>query len=182
MRPNKNVTVKPAKVNRNRRPAKAKAHAARFSVAEAKLSPVKPAAEVVKLTPKDMDQAPLAEPAPAVEIPLVDYRNEYEPTDSLSLYMREVGEVPLLTPEEEVKLAARIKRGDAKARERMIRANLRLVVKIAREYEGYGLPLLDLINEGNIGLMRAVEKFDPAKGASCPPTARGGLNSPSVGR
>lgn len=91
-------------------------------------------------------------------------RTEYTPSDSLSLYMREVGQVDLLTPKEEVQLAARIKRGDKKARDRMIRANLRLVVKIAREYEGYGLPLLDLINEGNMGLMRAVEKFDPAKG------------------
>ncbi|MEI7732933.1 MAG: RNA polymerase sigma factor RpoD/SigA [Verrucomicrobiota bacterium] len=90
--------------------------------------------------------------------------NSYERPDSLSLYMREVGEVGLLTPQEEVMLAKRIKRGDNKARDRMIRANLRLVVKIAREYEGYGLPLLDLINEGNMGLMRAVEKFDPAKG------------------
>jgi RNA polymerase primary sigma factor len=72
--------------------------------------------------------------------------------------------VGLLTSEQEVQLAERIKRGDEAARERMIRANLRLVVKIAREYEGYGLPLLDLINEGNIGLMRAVEKFDPEKG------------------
>jgi RNA polymerase primary sigma factor len=70
----------------------------------------------------------------------------------------------LLTPQEEVQLAARIKRGDKKAREHMIRANLRLVVKIAREYEGLGLPLLDLINEGNMGLMKAVERFDPAKG------------------
>lgn len=91
-------------------------------------------------------------------------RTEYVATDSLSLYMREVGQVDLLTPQEEVQLAGRIKRGDKKARERMIRANLRLVVKIAREYEGYGLPLLDLINEGNMGLMRAVEKFDPSKG------------------
>jgi len=62
-------------------------------------------------------------------------------------------------------LAKRIKRGDAKAREQMIKANLRLVVKIARGYENYGLPLLDLINEGNIGLMKGVERFDPAKGA-----------------
>lgn len=88
----------------------------------------------------------------------------YEPSDSLTIYMREVGEVALLTPEDEIRLAAKIKKGNAKAREQMIRANLRLVVKIAREYEGYGLPLLDLINEGNIGLMRAVEKFDPSKG------------------
>jgi RNA polymerase primary sigma factor len=83
----------------------------------------------------------------------------------LSLYMRDAGEVPLLTVQEEIKLARRIKRGDAAARERMIRANLRLVVKIARDYEGFGLPLLDLISEGNIGLMRAVDKFDPKKGA-----------------
>jgi RNA polymerase primary sigma factor len=82
----------------------------------------------------------------------------------LALYMREAGEIPLLTPEEEVALAARIKRGDAAAREHMIRANLRFVIKIAREYENLGMPLLDLINEGNIGLMKAVEKFDPAKG------------------
>lgn len=84
--------------------------------------------------------------------------------DILGLYMREVGEVALLTGKEENELAARIKAGDEAAREHMIRANLRLVVKIAREYEGLGLPLLDLINEGNIGLMKAVERFDPAKG------------------
>lgn len=86
------------------------------------------------------------------------------PIDSLTVYMRDVGMVDLLKPEEEIALAAKIKRGDKNARERMIRANLRLVVKIAREYEGYGMPLQDMINEGNIGLMRAVEKFDPAKG------------------
>ena len=70
----------------------------------------------------------------------------------------------LLTPQEEIVLAARIKKGDKKARELMIKANLRLVVKIARDYEGIGLPLLDLISEGNIGLMKAVERFDPKKG------------------
>ncbi len=85
--------------------------------------------------------------------------------NALTLYMREVGKVDLLSPAEEVRLAARVKRGSAIAREKMIRANLRLVVKIAREYEGLGLPLLDLISEGNIGLMSAVERFDPAKGA-----------------
>jgi RNA polymerase primary sigma factor len=95
---------------------------------------------------------------------------EPAPTESLSgdpirLYMREIGQVPLLTPQEEIKLAKRIKRGDAAAREHMIKANLRLVVKIARDYENYGLPLLDLISEGNIGLMKAVERFDPGKGA-----------------
>src|ERR1043166_7135856 len=84
--------------------------------------------------------------------------------DALQLYLREIGQVKLLTPKEEIALAKRIKRGDTQARELMIKANLRLVVKIARDYEGLGLPLLDLINEGNIGLMKAVERFDPAKG------------------
>ncbi len=98
------------------------------------------------------------------DIPQVVPRTR-ESADPLSLYMREAGVVPLLTLEEEVALAKRIKRGDKAAREHMIRANLRLVVKIARDYEGFGLPLLDLISEGNIGLMRAVEKFDPNKGA-----------------
>jgi RNA polymerase primary sigma factor len=83
----------------------------------------------------------------------------------IHLYMREMGEVPLLSLKQETELAARIHAGDEAARDHMIRANLRLVVKIAREYDGLGLPLLDLINEGNIGLMKAVEKFDPAKGA-----------------
>jgi len=78
--------------------------------------------------------------------------------------MRDAVEVPLLTIAEENSLAARIHRGDSEAREHMIRANLRLVVKIARDYDGFGLPLLDLINEGNIGLMKGVERFDPAKG------------------
>jgi RNA polymerase primary sigma factor len=92
-------------------------------------------------------------------------RRADEPLSALRLYMREVGEVDLLTPSEEVELARRIREGDEAARDQMIRANLRLVVKIAREYEGFGLPLLDLINEGNIGLMQAVERYDPAKGA-----------------
>jgi len=85
--------------------------------------------------------------------------------DNLQLYLREIGQVQLLTPEEEIILAKRIQAGDDEAREHMIKANLRLVVKIARDYEGLGLPLLDLINEGNIGLMKGVERFDPAKGA-----------------
>jgi len=72
--------------------------------------------------------------------------------------------VKLLTVQEEAELAARIQQGDRKARDHMIRANLRLVVKIAHDYDGLGLPLLDLINEGNLGLMKAVERFDPAKG------------------
>src|SRR6266567_150955 len=84
---------------------------------------------------------------------------------SLKLYLCEIGKVKLLTRAEEIELAARIQKGDKKAREEMIKANLRLVVKIARDYEGLGVPLLDLISEGNIGLMKAVERFDPSKGA-----------------
>lgn len=91
-------------------------------------------------------------------------RGSYDGDTAIKLYLREVGQVKLLTPAEEIALAARIKKGDKKAREHMIKANLRLVVKIARDYEGIGLPLLDLISEGNIGLMKAVERFDPAKG------------------
>jgi RNA polymerase primary sigma factor len=91
-------------------------------------------------------------------------RPAYDGDTAIKLYLREIGQVKLLTPQEEIVLAARIKRGDKKAREQMIKANLRLVVKIARDYEGIGLPLLDLISEGNIGLMKAVERFDPAKG------------------
>ena len=87
-----------------------------------------------------------------------------ETRSALTLYMRDAIEVPLLSIQEEIELAARIKKGDMAAREHMIRANLRLVVKIARDYDGFGLPLLDLINEGNIGLMKGVERFDPAKG------------------
>ena len=90
--------------------------------------------------------------------------SRYDGDTAIRLYLREIGQVKLLTPEEEIELAARIKKGDKKAREHMIKANLRLVVKIARDYEGIGLPLLDLISEGNIGLMKAVERFDPAKG------------------
>ncbi len=80
------------------------------------------------------------------------------------LYLREIARFPLLTVQEEVKLARKIKRGDHEARALMVRSNLRLVVKIARDYSNYGLPLLDLISEGNIGLMKAVERFDPKKG------------------
>ena len=85
--------------------------------------------------------------------------------DALQLYLREIGKTPLLTREEENKLAAQVQRGSKRAREQMIRANLRLVVKISHDYANYGMPLLDLINEGNIGLMKAVERFNPRKGA-----------------
>ncbi|MDB4408527.1 RNA polymerase sigma factor RpoD/SigA [Akkermansiaceae bacterium] len=83
---------------------------------------------------------------------------------SIRVYMREIVKTDLITPEKEIELAARIRDGDESAREHMIKANLRLVVKIARDYSNYGVPMADLISEGNIGLMKAVEKFDPEKG------------------
>src|SRR6185295_8682498 len=100
------------------------------------------------------------EPAPVEAL-----HSSYDGDTAFHLYLREIGQTPLLTPREEIELARRIKKGDRRAREQMIKANLRLVVKIARDYENYGLPLLDLINEGNIGLMKGVERFDPKKGA-----------------
>src|SRR2546430_1417772 len=121
------------------------APAIRFSpelIPTPKPQPVSPEAPSVHVRPADSTQVP-----------------------ALQLYLREIGQVKLLTRQEEIVLAKRIKRGDELAREHMIKANLRLVVKIARDYEGLGLPLLDLINEGNIGLMKGVERFDPKKGA-----------------
>jgi RNA polymerase primary sigma factor len=89
---------------------------------------------------------------------------EREGENGIKIYLREIGQIPLLTVQDEINLAAKIKRGDRKARAKMIKSNLRLVVKIAHDYSNLGLPLLDLISEGNIGLMKAVERFDPKKG------------------
>jgi len=120
-----------------------------------------------------LDAAPRFDPEawPAEEIPAELTTEENVPSpnarggDTFQLYIREIGQVKLLSREEEIALAIRIQAGDKEAREHMIKANLRLVVKIAREYEGLGLPLLDLISEGNIGLMKGVERFQPDKGA-----------------
>jgi RNA polymerase primary sigma factor len=123
--------------------------------------------------PRTEPKPVLDEKHPPIIVPPQAVVHEVEPYEkpvsesatTLQLYLREIGRVALLTPAEEIQLAARIKAGDDEAREHMIKANLRLVVKIAREYENLGLPLLDLINEGNVGLMKGVERFDPAKGA-----------------
>jgi RNA polymerase primary sigma factor len=88
-----------------------------------------------------------------------------ETDTGLNRYLREIGRFPRLTPQQEIELAAKIKKGDPEARERMINSNLRLVVTIAHDYANLGLPLLDLISEGNIGLTKAVERFEPGKGA-----------------
>jgi RNA polymerase primary sigma factor len=88
-----------------------------------------------------------------------------ESDTGLNRYLREIGRIPRLTPQQEIEFARRIKKGDPEARDRMISSNLRLVVTIAHDYANLGLPLLDLISEGNIGLTKAVERFDPTKGA-----------------
>src|SRR3989344_1567948 len=113
----------------------------------------------VKLDVGNTFEVPIAAPRESVEDagpddekPVVDSR--WNQSDPYTIYLGEMGETRRITPAEEVVLAARIKKGDAEAREEMIKANLRLVVKIARDYDGCGLPLLDLINEGNISLMK----------------------------
>ncbi len=109
-----------------------------------------------------MDAPPsfLEKPEPsAAEAPIA-----HGERSNLQLYLQEIGKTPLLTIAEEVTLARKIRRGDKAARDHMISANLRLVVKIAMDYKDFGLPLLDLISEGNIGLVKAVERFDPRKG------------------
>ncbi|MFN0069055.1 MAG: sigma-70 family RNA polymerase sigma factor [Limisphaerales bacterium] len=133
----------------------------------ASLVPKSPKLPVVKLpkaafpvvAPDKSEAKPPVKPAaePAVR--------PYETRDALRLYLDEIIQTPLLTPTEETALARRVQAGDPAAREHMIKANLRLVVKIARDYEGLGVPLLDLISEGNVGLMKGVDRFDPDKGA-----------------
>lgn len=84
--------------------------------------------------------------------------------DPIRLYLKDIKNLPLLTPEEEISLANKIKKGDKAARAKMIQSNLRLVINIAKRYSGLGVSMLDLIEEGNLGLMKAVEKFNPRKG------------------
>lgn len=140
---------------------------ARGRLASAKTPRVKrhPPPQAVAAAPAPSPE-PAPVPPPADEVPVANHRERasYDGDTAIKLYLREIGQVKLLTPQDEIDLAGRIRKGDRKAREQMIKANLRLVVKIARDYEGLGLPLLDLISEGNIGLMKAVERFDPSKG------------------
>jgi RNA polymerase primary sigma factor len=153
--------VRGTKSRRNR--AASPARRQRAPAATTPVTTPQPAVELLAAeeTVVDLAAKPGEPPAP----PLREReRAAYDGDTAIKLYLREIGQVKLLTPQQEVDLAARIKKGDRKARDEMIKANLRLVVKIARDYEGIGLPLLDLISEGNIGLMKAVERFDPSKG------------------
>ncbi len=123
------------------------------------------------LSSKDPNPSPTPEASPIVPreetlLPGAVHKTHvgHDADSAIKLYLREIGQVDLLTPQEEHELALRIQNGDVEAKEHMIKANLRLVVRIAHDYEDIGLPLLDLISEGNIGLIRAVERFDPEKG------------------
>ncbi len=111
-----------------------------------------------------VESAPDAVPSFLEPIRAVAAPEEAPERNNLQLYLQEIGKTPLLTIDEEISLARRILKGDKAARDHMISANLRLVVKIAMDYKDFGLPLLDLISEGNIGLVKAVERFDPDKG------------------
>lgn len=93
-----------------------------------------------------------------------DDRFAYDDANILTMYLKEINRIPLLTNEEEYRLAKRVQQGDEFARKRMIESNLRFVVNVAKKYQNQGIPLIDLIDEGNIGLMTALEKFDPDKG------------------
>ncbi|MBI3574051.1 MAG: RNA polymerase sigma factor RpoS [Gammaproteobacteria bacterium] len=140
---------------------------------KSKLSPQAEAGEedaVETAEVADEPTAPVAEEEAEVETPsaktvtATEDDPYYVQADATRLYLKEIGFSPLLTAEEEVRYARRSQKGDAAARKRMIESNLRLVVKIARRYMNRGLTLLDLIEEGNLGLIRAVEKFDPERG------------------
>src|SRR5665213_415016 len=128
-----------------------------------------------ELADADIEVTALAEPTELSDEWIVDEDEEEEVVedtsyiddiadDSVRLYLREIGKIPLLTAEEELALAKKVKSGDKRAKDQMAEANMRLVVSIAKRYVGRGLDLLDLIQEGNTGLLRAVEKFDPDKG------------------
>ena len=118
-----------------------------------------------KSLPQSLEPPQPADDEKAAALPPPKLDLTVEPSlDSLRLYLREIGKVPLLTADQEIALAKRIERGDMSAKQHMIEANLRLVVSIAKGYLGRGLSFLDLIQEGSLGLIRAVEKFDYRKG------------------
>ena len=113
------------------------------------------------------DDGPLDVVGPEVEEEIIDpveLAAEYNLDDPVRMYLKEIGQVPLLSPEEETELAKKVSEGDAAAKKKLTEANLRLVVSIAKKYSGRGLHILDLIQEGNTGLIRAVDKFDYTKG------------------
>ena len=111
---------------------------------------------------QSLEDAPLADPEEAPEEALPDPNAKLD--DPVRMYLKEIGKIPLLSPDEELEVAKKMAQGDKKAQQKMTEANLRLVVSIAKRYVGRGMQLLDLIQEGNLGLLKAVEKFDYTKG------------------
>ena len=116
------------------------------------------------LLPTDSDLMNLDEQIPEDLNEAEAFAEETATTDPVRMYLKEIGKIPLLSSEEEMELAKRISEGDENAKKRMVEANLRLVVSVAKHYLGRGMQLLDLIQEGNMGLLKAVEKFDHTKG------------------
>ncbi len=117
-----------------------------------------------ELLPSDAELLNMEEQIPAdLDMP-EDIEEEISTTDPVRMYLKEIGKIPLLSAEEELELAKKISEGDESAKKRMVEANLRLVVSVAKHYLGRGMQLLDLIQEGNMGLLKAVEKFDYTKG------------------
>ena len=114
--------------------------------------------------PLDEDLEEVAEEAAPEEMDPTALAENFNIDDPVKVYLKEIGRVPLLTSEEEVRLAERMAEGDVEAKKRLSEANLRLVVSIAKRYVGRGMQFLDLIQEGNLGLIKAVEKFDYTKG------------------
>ena len=116
-----------------------------------------------ELLPTDSDLMDIEEPSPEA-ISLENLGDDVNLTDPVRMYLKEIGKIDLLSSEEELELAKRIAEGDEEAKKRMVEANLRLVVSVAKHYLGRGMQLLDLIQEGNMGLLKAVDKFDYTKG------------------
>ena len=121
--------------------------------------------EAEELMPTDEDILGVEEEEQVEDLNPADLVDENVSTsDPVRMYLKEIGKIPLLTPEEEQEIAKRMAQGDEESKKRMIEANLRLVVSIAKRYVGRGMQFLDLIQEGNLGLLKAVEKFDYTKG------------------
>ena len=116
------------------------------------------------LLPTDSELMDLDEQLPAELDEPETFSEETATTDPVRMYLKEIGKIPLLSAEEETELAKRVSEGDENAKKRMVEANLRLVVSVAKHYLGRGMQLLDLVQEGNMGLLKAVEKFDHTKG------------------
>ena len=117
-----------------------------------------------EMTEREETECPVLEPEDFEDATGAEEPEFLPAEDSVRMYLKEIGQTPLLTPEEEIRLAMRVREGDQEAREQMVAANLRLVVSIARRYAGHGLQLSDLIQEGSLGLMKAVEKYDCTRG------------------